>query len=177
MAIGDNVVGSMARARELNSSPGSVQSDWQVLYDDATTASGALDHLVPSLQDDSVAHRITIPDGATRILIRARYDAGADVFTTSPIIRLTGTDSDGVPLRIDNVDSNAAGVTVTCEAASAVPSTGLTAGTDYTFSNVTTLDGYDLKGCRYLYVTVATAANILDGAVQLPVAIMGLFLN
>jgi len=177
MAIGADVSPGIAHVKASYGSPGSAMGDWTVLYDDATTASGATDYLYPSAIDDSVAHRVVVPAGCTRVLIRAGYDAGADVFNTQPIVRLTGTDSNGVPLRIDNADANAAGVTLTCEAVSAVVATGAVAGTDTAYSNVSTLDGYDLKGCRYLYVTVATAADILDGAVQLEVPILGLFIN
>lgn len=177
MAIGGNIGGSVSLIHRANGSPGSVRADWDVLYDDATTASTSGDWLNPSAIDNSGAHRVTVPDGATRVLIRARYDVGADTFTASPVIHITGTDSNGVPLRCDDADANAAGITVTCEASTAVSNNGVTAGTHLAYSNVTTLDGYDIKGATYLYITVATAANVLDGGVQLEVAIMGLFLN
>lgn len=160
--------------------PASVKGTWTIANDDAETAQSATDLLVPAGIDDSTFHWVEVHPGATRVLVRARMAVGATV-TTDPIVRIIGAFADPASdgsyandgsvmfLRLDNADWNATGVTLD------LTSSGSTMNSDsvYAYSDVTTLDGYDVKGSWYIGVAVETAANVNSGTVPVQV----LFLN
>lgn len=158
----------------------SANGDWIVANDDAETAQSATDLLRPAAIDDSVFHWVKVGPNATRVLVRARQAVGATV-TTSPVVRIIGAfgsiASDGTFaddgtvrfLRLDSADWNATGVTLTLVSSG----TGLNRDTSYAYTDVSTLDGYDMKGANYIGIAVETAANVNSGTVPIEV----LFIN
>lgn len=160
--------------------PASLRGLWVTANDDAETAQSETDLLRPAAVDDPTFHWVAVPFGATRVLVRARYDAEATV-TASPVVRLVGADEypledgtladDGTVrfIRLDNRAADAEGVTLTL----ATSGGGLLRDGTYAYSDPPTLDGYDLLGSRSVGVLVETAADVDTGAV----AIELLFLN
>lgn len=166
----------------------SARGNWVTVNDDAETAQSATDLLRPAAIDDSVFHWCEVRDGATRCLIRARMAIAATV-TTSPVVRVFGaygTSINGTGawpdtsaaavagdpyfLRLDNVDWNAAGLTLTL----VTTGTGLNRDNDYAYTDVMPdLTGIDMKGCAWIGVAVETAANVDTGTVPIQL----LFLN
>lgn len=154
----------------------SVKAWWFVCHDNLEAAAETTGLLQPYAIATSAFHWVKVPDGATRVLIRARNDAAATTFTTSPVVRIigmdgtptdagafTGTTGDanfGEPTRLDNVDANATGVTLTLAA-----TLNLEDGS-YEYSDPPDLTGYDLKGCSYVGMAVETAANVTGGALN-----------
>lgn len=180
MAIGSYLGANPSIQSGAATVPCSAKGDWIIANDDAETAQSATDLLRPAAIDDSVFHWVKVGPNATRVLVRARQAVGATV-TTSPVVRVIGvygTTSDGATfaddgtvrfLRLDNADWNATGVTLTLVSSG----TGLNRDATYAYTDVSTLDGYDLKGCMYVGIAVETAANVNSGTVPIEV----LFIN
>lgn len=182
MAIGA-VLGGSIIATGTTVYPASVRGRWVTLNDDAKTAVASVsDLLTPTAVVASAAHWCRVPESATRILIRHAYTGTAG---TDPVVRLIGaypvTDAIGLTtsnqfsatstaldyatyLRLDNVDQNAAGVTL----ADANPWTD---GTNKRGAP-STLSGYDLLGCTYVTALIETASATVALS-----WIEGLFLN
>lgn len=181
-------IGALRRANTVTEAgpivyPASAKATWITANDDAETAQSAGDLLAPAAIDDSVFHWVKVGPGVTRVLIRARQAIAATV-TTSPVVRVYGLwsddeevsgafDTDGTGgvrcLRLDNADANASGVTLTL----VTSGTGLMQDSAYAYTDVPTLDGYDLKGAPFVGVAVETAANVNSGTVPIEV----LFVN
>lgn len=143
---------------------GSGYTDFVVCNEDTSTAQSASDLLGPGGIDDSVFHWVRLAPGVTRVFIRCRYDDGTSAVATSPVVRVFGatqdpqttTEASNKFRRLDNVDWNAAGVTLTLVA----NGTGVHHdGTDY-YSDEPTLSGYDALGCKYVGVAIETASSI-----------------
>lgn len=156
--------------------PASAGSTWIIANDDAETAQASTDLLRPAATDDATFHWVKAGPGCTRVLVRARQAVAATV-TTSPVVRVMGAfgdpDGDGAFaddgtvrfLRLDNADFNATGVTLTLVSSG----TGLNRDTTYAYTDVSTLDGYDLKGSQYVGILVETAANVNSGTVPVEI--------
>ena len=182
MAIGATTAGPILVTNQTVY-PASVRGRWVTLNDDAkTVVASANDLLRPTLVVSSLVHWCKVPESATRILIRHAYTGTAG---TDPVVRLIGaypvTDAIGLTtanqfsetstaadyatyLRLDNVDQNAAGVTL----ADATPWTD---GTNKRGAP-STLAGYDLLGCSYVTALIETASATVTLS-----WIEGLFLN
>lgn len=168
MAIGDTVKAGLKLLGLLGSAPGSVQADWHIANTDlSATAQTAGQLLNPASVTASQVRPVTIPPGATRALVRLRIDDGCSGNGTPAVVVLMGVDASGVPVRLDNVDQNATGITLTWTSGDATDGT-------YDYSDLPNLTGYDMLGCKTLYVLVATA-GVYTGATD-PTA-MVLFLN
>jgi len=152
----------------------SVKGFWFVCHDNLEAAAETTGLLQPFGITTSSFHWVKVPDGATRVLVRARNDAAATTFTTSPVVRIIGMDgvptdagsfsgtagnaNFGEPTRLDNADANAAGVTLTLAATTNLEDAS------YEYGDPPDLTGYDLKGCSYVGMVVETAANVTGGA-------------
>lgn len=188
MAIGGQTRGGVQSGGMNVMMPASGGGTWVVVNDDAETAQSSTDLLRPAAIDDSTFHWCKVGDGATRCLVRARQAVAATV-TTSPVIRVFGAYGTSIAgdgswpntsaaavagdpkfLRLDNVDWNAAGLTLTL----VTSGTGLNRDNDYAYTDVMPdLTGIDLKGCQWVGVAVETAANVSAGTVPIEI----LFLN
>lgn len=158
----------------------SVYGSWIIANDDAETAQSATDLLVPHGIDDATFHWVRVGPGCTRALVRARALVGATV-TTDPVVRLIGAfgninadgsmPSDGTVnfLRLDNVDANAAGLTLDC----VTSGSGLLRDATYMYTDpLPSLDGVDLRGANYVGVAVETAANVNTGVVAVQLLLL-----
>jgi uncharacterized protein YjbI with pentapeptide repeats len=159
----------------------SVRAQWVVINSDLETADTA-NLLSPHNVTRSAFNWIPVPSGATRILYRAKAPAAGAV-TTSPVVRLVGAfpslpgrdaevkiKDSGMSttpgdlnhcefLRLDNVDANAAGVTLSMST-----TTNIIDAT-FEYSDPADLTGVDLKGATYVGMLVETAGNVAGGAV------------
>lgn len=133
----------------------------------SATAQTAAQLLNPASVTATQVVPLAVPQGATRCLIRLRIDDACTVNGTPAVVVLMGLDNSGVPTRLDNVDQNATGITLTWTSGDATDGT-------YDYSDLPSLSGYDLLGSKTLYVLVATA-GVYTGATD-PTA-MVLFLN
>lgn len=164
---------------------GSVKADWIVAVSNAAaTADSASVLLAPTTS--ATATPIRIPEGATRVMVRCRYNADATGLTSSPVVRLLGLDRNGIPIRLDNILTGATGQTLTIGASAA----GLV-GTDwssadpggnpasntsaYKYSDPGSITGTDCLGCEWLYVLRSTAAVVTGGTPATSIVV--LFLN
>lgn len=161
MALGNTL--SMGMDLESGKA-GSGYTDFIVANEDTSTAQSATDLLRPGGIDDSFFHWVRLAPGVTRVFVRCRYDDGTSAVATSPIVRVFGalfdpqatTEASNKFRRLDNVDWNAAGVTLTLVA----NGTGVHHdGTNY-YSDEATLSGYDALGCKYVGVAIETASGI-----------------
>lgn len=172
MAIGSGITLTANNAQQATA-PGSVLSNWQVIHDDTTTTQAAGVVLNPASCTASQVHPATIPAGTTRVLVRGRVDDAATTFTTLPIVKLMGLDANGVPMRLDNANATAAGVTLTFNTTA---SNNAADGT-YLYSDPVSLTATDLQGNITLYGFATTAAAITDGTTAQAVALMVKVLN
>ena len=173
MAIGSTAAGRIKVSHQQLICAGSCRADWQVANSSAATANSAAELLRPATVDDSNVTPITIPEGATRISVRLRYAVATTTCTTAPKAVIVATDTNGVPERIDNVDSDAAGTTL--GVADAADPTLVMRDATYFYSDVMTFTLPDLMGNSTLYVLIKTAANYSGGTPA--VAVMVKFLN
>jgi hypothetical protein len=153
--------------------PGSTFTDWQTIHNDltATAETGAV-LLRPLTYAGTNVAPGKMPPGATRFLLRGRYPQ-ASTLTTSPVVRLYGVwgtptaagvfadDGTVLAMRLDNVDANAAGVTVT------IGTTADLRDTTYRYTDVIDLTGFDAKGAWYILALTETAGVISAGSIQL----------
>lgn len=139
---------------------GSALADWELAHSSLQTVStDALLNIGTSTTYSNVIP-IAVPQGCTRMWLRGAVGTAATTFTTDPIVVLVGADANGIPERLDSADSNATGVTINFEVSTAVFTADSKLWTDVLGGDA----GYDLKGNRTVYVLVATAAAITDGA-------------
>ena len=180
MAIGVVINGNVGTGGAGAFVPCSARGSWTTVNEDAETAQSATDLLRPAAIDDAVFHWMKVGDGTSRCMVRARQAVAATV-TTSPVVRVFaayGTpDSSGAFAddgtvkfcRLDNVDWNAAGLTLTL----VTSGTGLNRDTSYAYTDVMPdLTGLDLKGAWYIGVAVETAANVDTGTVPIEVLLL-----
>lgn len=161
--------------------PVSTRSEWVKVHDDLeATADSAAELLRPLSTDSTTAHAFYCPY-ATRLLLRVKYPVAATV-STNPIVRLYGIwpgpgtahdaplADDGTfrVMRLDNVDNNAAGVTITISTGTDIRDT------TYGYSDCPSLDGYDLKGAPMALVLVETAAATSASAAEVVLEAMAL---
>lgn len=137
------------------------------------TASGISTSVVP----------IIVGQAVSKALFRVRYPTAATI-TTSPIVRLYGAhcseeqakaietagalDDTGLapPIRLDNIDSGAAGVTLTLDSTNDIRD-----GT-YKYSDPISLTAMDLLGSKIIWALASTAANISTGTPILQVLLV-----
>lgn len=189
MAIGGQTRGGVQSGGMNVMMPASGGGTWVVVNDNAETAQSSTDLLRPAAIDDSTFHWCKVGDGATRCLVRARMTADSNTVAQDPIIRVFGaygtsingdgswpdtsaaaTAGDPRFLRLDNVDWNAAGLTIDLVTDGA----GMNRDATYAYSDVVPdLTGLDLKGCQWVGVAVQQAADVSTGTVPIEI----LFLN
>lgn len=170
---GDTTKGQLAKP-EAGKINGSFTSDWQRANTDLTTATAAV-LLDPSASGTfSTVLPVSIPEGATRVLVRIAVGTDADTFTTDPKIILVVTDGSGYPIRVDSpTDADASGVTLEIDGSS----TNWTSDSKY-WSDVPDAAGYDLLGCGgTLYVFPKTTGSYLDGATPQAIEAYVKFIN
>lgn len=109
---------------------------------------------------------INVKPGCTRMWLRGIVPATATTFTTDPIVVLVGADGNGIPQRLDTDDCDATGVTIDFAASTTVFTASVGGVSSYCTDVIGGTSGYDIKGNRKVYVLVATAASITDGASQ-----------
>lgn len=165
--------------------PVSNKGAWVQSHDDCTAGEAASQLLKPWGITTSSVHWVRVPDNCTRVYVRGKNTATMSGVTTQPVVWLIGayvtsysetginavkaadgfsgttTDNNHATyVRIDNVDSNATGLTLN------IATTGNFEDSTFEYTDWTSIDGYDLKGCHYVATPVATAASILGiGAV------------
>lgn len=169
-------VGSLSPAGGAIVNIASSQGSWVVAHDDLeASADSAANMLKPWNISKASMHWVKIPEGATRVWVRARMDATASVVTTSPIVKLmgangtldatnatfSGTSTAASFAQFTRVDDSAddagSGQTLT------LATTGLLEDASYEYSNKK--GPYDCVGCSHVAILVATAANVTDGTV------------
>lgn len=141
-----------------------------VAITDATaTAQTAAELMYPQSVTASAITVVKLGDGVTRALIRARLTTATTAVATSPVVRvfaIIGDNADdwadGVPFRLDNLDSDAAGKTLTLPASPS--NTNMLRDGTYRYSDAISLTATDLQGATHLVVLVETAASITGGA-------------
>ncbi len=170
--------------------PASVKGDWTVVHANLSAAAESSTVLMrPSSYSNANVYPARIHPAATRVTLMARYDDAVSTVTTSPVIRVFGVygpddavsaagvidETKAIVRRLDNADSNAAGITLTLETAA---SAGCIADGTYLYSNelASSLDGIDLRGAKWLLVLTETAASISGGA-NTTVACMAMLIN
>lgn len=170
--------------------PASVKGDWTVVHANlSATAESSTVLMRPSSYSNANVYPARIHDGATRVTLMARYDDAVSTVTTSPVVRVYGIfgpenavseagvidETKAIVRRLDNADSNAAGITLTLET---LASAGTIQDGTYMYSNelASSLDGIDLRGARWLLVLTETAASISGGA-NTTVACMAMLTN
>lgn len=111
---------------------------------------------------------IRLGSAVSRVLVRARLTTATTAVAASPVVRVFGIIGGaddwtaGVPFRLDNLDSDAAGKTLTIPAS---PSdTNMLRDGSYRYSDAISLTATDLQGATHLVVLVETAASITGGA-------------
>ncbi len=187
MAIGAILNGNTLK-RSGSDVPSSTRSDWVVANENLkATAATATELRKPLTFATSHVRVVRVPQDATRVLIRPRYEVAVVSMTTAPAVKLysifgeasnTGTESapvfatDGTvrTLRID-----ASGVQATASTTLTItPATDQADGT-YGYGDITDMDGYDLKGGSFLLVLTGTAGVINSGSGAIDAQV--LFLN
>lgn len=139
---------------------GSAHADWELAHDSLQTVSTAALLNIGTGSTFSNVIPIAVPQGCTRMWLRGAVGTAATTMTTDPIVVIVGADGNGVPERLDSADSNATGVTIDFQVAATVFTANSLLWTDVLGGDA----GYDLKGNRTVYILVATAAAITDGA-------------
>lgn len=184
MAIGAYIKASVRVAKgSAIMHQASVRGTWYQANDNLEAAQSAGELLSPASIALSTFHWVRVPDGATRILYRAKSDVAATTVVTSPIVQiwgaygiigedgsfsttagtqaLSGTDAAANFarfLRLDGITSGATGVTLTLAV------TGVLNDASYRYHEVADLTGVDLKGAEYVGIIVATAGSLTGGA-------------
>lgn len=147
---------------------GSAHGTWQQVNDDARTAQTATMLYNPSVITDSVFHWVSIPQGTTGCLVRARVPIATTAVVTSPIVYLIGAystsesnfDCAGVTdatirfQRLDSVNIDDAGLTLTFPASPTT--TNCQNDAVWFYSKTPSLAGYDCRGAKWVGVAVQT---------------------
>lgn len=155
--------------------PGSAYSNWVIIHGDLTAAAESATILLrPLTYGGANARPLQVGPGATRIILRTRYLQGSTI-TTAPVVRFYGVwgpaptaagvfdDDLNIPMRLDNADSNAAGLTIPLGATN----TEDIRTTTYRYGDAYSLDALDMQGAPYLLALPETAAVVSAGSVQL----------
>jgi hypothetical protein len=174
MAIGAVRSGGVMTGSMQVVNTATVHGAWFTIHDDLEQAAYSATILsTPATITDSNFHWGRVPDGASRILLRARYSIGGTA-PTNPVLYLLGaygvpaTDgsfaNDGavVFMRLDAVGTAAAGFTFTLVAAGA----GLMKDATYAYSDPVSLTLTNLNGANYVGVGIATAGALTGGTIQ-----------
>jgi len=140
-------------------SPRSVSSDWVSFIDDLLATVATADELLDALSYGTTNGQTNVivreTAGATRALFRAAYDISHDAITTSPVCRFFGEDNAGFITRLDNVNSNGVGKTLTID-----PNNDLKSTTDgLKYGDPIDLTGIDLLACAKIIALVETAPD------------------
>lgn len=168
-----------ARASGGVTHPSSAKADRVIAHLNATaTAQTATELLAPQTITSANVRVIAVGDAVTRVLIRPRIATTTTAVATSPVVRIIGIVAtadddawtDGVPVRLDNVDNTAAGLTLTLEA-SPSGSNSLTSGS-YRYGDTKSLTATDLLGVKWLVIPVETAASITGGTCDIEVLLL-----
>ena len=170
-------------AKSSGQTMGSVKSDWVLCNNSTETIN------TDALQDFSTATSyanvipIKIPNESSRVLLRTKFPAGTDTFTTDPRVVVMVTDDSGTTpdggwmTRIDaGGDPDAAGTAIPID----TPGSGTDAITlkdGSVVSKPIDLTGYDMLGGSYLYVMVKVISDYEDGGVSQDGEVYALFLN
>lgn len=148
-------------------------SVWHVAHADAgDTAATSAELLHPFSEASSNVSWLKVPAYATRMYIRGRTTSTLATVTTNPVVRIYGASLDPADsastatttkvMRLDNVDANAAGVTLVFVASRAgMLNDGTNYYTNYLPSSLGWTSGYPTNGCAYVAVLVETAANLV----------------
>lgn len=181
MAIGGAIANNPTTTGQIVNTS-SVRGEWVIANDDASSVNSAAELLSPGTINDATFHWVKVGPGCTRIIIRARIGVAATV-TTKPIVRVVGAygpinagDGSAMPtdgtarfLRLDNVDSATAGMTLDI-VSSAV---GQMQDATYAYCDpMPSLDGIDLKGAHYVGVLIETAGAVSAGAIAVEVLML-----
>jgi hypothetical protein len=178
MAIGSLIKSNVRSSGLQNVVVAAPKGQWVTVNDDARTAQGASVLLSPATVTDSVFHWVAVPEGVRKVLVRARMPVGTATVTTSPKVRVWGAfktqatsgevaiGSDGSFVndgtiqfvRLDNATVSNAGVTLSLATSSRL------VDSTWSYSDVSTLSGYDTQGADYIGVMVDTAAAIVSSA-------------
>lgn len=148
---------------------GSAHGSWYQVNDDARTAQTATMLYNPNVITDSTFHWVSIPQGTTGVLPRARVPIATTAVGTSPIIYLLGASSTSISnvspegvndgtiriMRLDTVAIDGTGLTLTFPA-SPVTTNCLNDATWF-YSATPSLAGYDCRGSQWVGVAVQTA--------------------
>jgi hypothetical protein len=165
MAFGSTINPGMNHegASVVQVSSGSVKSDWAYANTSLQTVNTDALLNIGTSTDYATVRPVTVPEGATRVHIRASVGTDATTFTTNPVVRVVGADANGVPQRLDSeTDDSAAGVTLTFTSSSANFTADDAAGDAKYWSDG--VAAIDCLGHTTVYVLVETAAAITDGA-------------
>jgi len=174
VAIGANVrAGLVTKAGGADVTyPGSAYGSWVQIHDDLTAAADAAAVLIrPWSIANANMHPLVIGPGVSRIFLVGRYPVASSV-TTLPVLRFWGShnaaivdDGSGGPggTRLDNVDANAAGITLPFN----LTNTNDWRDTTYRYSDMVTISGTDLLGCQVLTTYVETACVVSAGVATL----------
>lgn len=188
MTIGETRLAGVDAKR--GSTPSSVISDFVILNDDATSAQAAGDAVAPALINELTFWWTIVPDDATRLLLGGWLNSSVTGVTTNPVVKLIGlknyagdddygsnANSYGWPVRIDSpTDMTAAGVTVDFGTFSTDTFLYSLPGAETgRISSLTSADGYDLLGCKYVGALVTTAAAVTGTGAECK--IIGSFIN
>lgn len=148
--------------------PASVQGHWSTIITDLEATAETTALLRPQSAVSTYITPVVLGGNCTRFLVRARYTDSATI-TTNPVVRIyggyydvreAGLVDDGTKhcLRLDNVDSDATGLTVTMDEDDDLRDT------TYAYSDcVPDLDGIDAKGAWFIWALIETAGNVGTG--------------
>ena len=177
MAVGAKIQGDGSSSNTLVCAA-SVKTKWTVVHDDLTaTAETSTVLLQPWSSTTSSLHWVRVPDGCTRVMVRARKTNPSGNTATSPIVQIWGADGtpdangaySGTPgaanfsefTRLDASAANGTGITLTLTSGG----TGMTSDATYAYSNPADLTGIDCKGCHWIAMLTATAASVTSASV------------
>lgn len=157
--------------------PSSMQINWTQVHTDAEQVNTAAELRNPR----SVSSANVIPcivSQGTRLRIMARTNFAVATITTSPVVRIYGSDqlpdstgafpSGTIFHRIDAENYNDTGVTITLSLAASSQNDG----TYCWSSQVPVSTGFDMLGAKAVLVLIETAANVDVGTVPLYVGIL-----
>lgn len=155
---------------------------WTVANDDCRTAQSAAMLLSPATITDSTFHWVKVPQGATKVLVRARVPIATTSIGTAPTVRVIGAYENGGTINSDGSMPSDGTVCFARLDAATWAGTALTVwgvvtlataeyrDASYYYSNVTALAGYALLGADYVGIPVVVAsATTATAAVEIQV--------
>lgn len=153
--------------------PGSsrILAPWQTIHENfESSAASAAELIRPLSVTSSDVHAVTVPEGASRMMVRARWTAAGAV-TTSPVVRVYGVygtlnssdwfadDGTAQIVRLDRNTTGAGGVTITLDATNDLRDTTYSYSANAIHSD-TGEPWMDCKGAPYAFVLCSTAGNV-----------------